>query len=180
MSHPDHLPATWCPTLSIHLLYPSQQPHALTPLFYCFSKYLCITVETPQSLQRSSAIGSILLRNCGPVEKVQAWQAVAWAWWAGWSWENPLLSFIFHHLCLSFSICKPGIIKTAHWAFHRPVGRISQRLQSFLRSLKERCYKKFKAGGFYARHCLRLHVNLHFLKLNMLFFGLMRRSTINQ
>lgn len=46
-----------------------------------------------------------------------------------WFWENPLLSFSFHHLCLSFSICKPGIIKTAQWAFHRLVGRISQRLQ---------------------------------------------------
>ena len=111
------------------------------------------------------------LRKCGQEEIVQARQIAAWVWYAGWFWENPLLSFIFHHLCLSFSICKPGIIKTAHWAFHRHVGRISKRLQTFLSSLKERHYKKFKAGIFHARPWLHLHLNLPFLKWDVAFFG---------
>lgn len=89
-----------------------------------------------------------------------------------WFWGNPLLSFIFHHLCFSFSICKPVIIKTAQWAFHRHVGRISKRLQTFLSSLTERCYKKFKAGVLHAICWMHLHLNLHFSKLTMALFGL--------
>lgn len=54
------------------------------------------------------------------------------------SGKIPYSASFFYHLCLSFSICKPGIIKTAHWAFHRHAGRISRRLQTFLSFLKER------------------------------------------
>lgn len=110
-------------------------------------------------------------------EIVQAWQTVVWVSYTGWFWKNPLLSFIFHHLCLSFSICIPGIIKTAHWALFY---RNSKQLWTFLSSLKERCYKKFKSGDFHARHWLYLHLNLNLNKIKCSILWWKTQSTINQ
>lgn len=104
-----------------------------------------------------------------------AWKTLAWVWGAQWFSGKLFLSFAFHHLHLGFSICIPGTIITAHWAFCRHVGRISKWLWTSLSSLKERCDKKFKAGAFHARHWIHLHLNLCFIEA---FFCLKHRAQL--
>lgn len=95
-------------------------------------------------------------------QKVWVWEVVL----CRWIWENPLLSFISHHLWISFSIYKSGIIETAHWAFPRHVGRLRTKLLTPLSSLKAEC------ENLHATHWTRLHLNLCFHKSNMAFFGM--------